>query len=174
MHTDNYEESCGRNEDVCGDILSYIVQYIKEYDFKSTTANIITVIKNLSAAIVLQYNTLQKFDKRFIEDCVSDIDSSPEIYPAIQKLTSLTCIIHFGDATKAIAHDLHKVVLECLLWWTCYSERASTGLSRTEIVTNLINLLPIYIQLNIHDKVRRTFSNTYNFLIVLYVYMHVH
>ena len=129
---------------------------MKTYDIKSTTT-IITVIKNLTAAIMLQHNILQKYDERLIEDCVSDIESSPEIYPAIQKLTSLVCNGHFGGATKEVAHYLYDVVLECLLWWTCYSERASTGLSRTGIVTNLINnLVRICIQLKIQDiyKVR--------------------
>ena len=40
------------------------------------------------------------------------------------------------------------------MWWTCHSEDVSTGLSRTGIITNICNLLPIYIQLNIYDKVR--------------------
>lgn len=63
-------------------------------------------------------------------------------------------LIYYSDAAEAIGHDLHGVVLQCLLWWTCHSEIASAGLSKSGIITNISNLLPIYIELNIYNKVR--------------------
>jgi hypothetical protein len=57
------------------------------------------------------------------------------------------------DAQKKIGHDLHKIVLHCLLWWTCHSEVASAGLSRTGLITVLADLLSDYIDLNLFEKV---------------------
>ena len=69
---------------------------IEAYEATSDTANIKNVIKNLSAAIVLEYNLLQNFNERFVVDSVRNVNSSSEIYSAIQKLTSLICIVHFS------------------------------------------------------------------------------
>lgn len=58
------------------------------------------------------------------------------------------------EAVQALAgHDIHKIVLKCLLWWTSYSETASNELSRTGMITNLTNLLSIYTNLGVSDKV---------------------
>ena len=60
---------------------------------------------------------------------------------------------------KKTANDLHYVILQCILWWTSHSEAVCAGLSRTGIVSNLTNLLPIYIRLNCLEKVRMSDCN---------------
>ena len=66
------------------------------------------------------------------------------------------CVLYlYVEASNEIACDLHQIVLKCLVWWTCHSEDVCAGLSRTGLITKICNLLRIYIQLNIYDKVRR-------------------
>lgn len=67
----------------------------------------------------------------------------------------LMCVFFFFlEATEKIVHDLHTMVLKCVLWWTCHSEVVGSGLSRTTLISGLCNLLPVYIKLNLHKKVR--------------------
>lgn len=53
-----------------------------------------------------------------------------------------------------VAHDLHTIVLKCLLWWTCHSEVTSAGLSRTGLISGLIGFLPVYVQMDFYKNVR--------------------
>ena len=53
-----------------------------------------TTIRNLSAAIVLQYSLMQSGEK-FREEIVRGMSHSSATFSAIRKLTSLLCIVHF-------------------------------------------------------------------------------
>ena len=58
------------------------------------------------------------------------------------------------EAQDKMALDVHKIVLKCLVWWTGLSAEACTQICRSGILTNLANLLRIFVNLGINDKVR--------------------
>lgn len=51
------------------------------------------------------------------------------------------------------AYDIRAIALQSLLWWTCDSDNAAAALSRTGLITVLVNLLRVCIQFNIVGKV---------------------
>ena len=53
---------------------------------------------------------------------------------------------------KRTAYDLHAVLLQTLVWWTCDSETAD-ALSKTGLITVLTSLLHDYVQFNGVGKV---------------------
>ena len=52
-----------------------------------------------------------------------------------------------------MALDVHMIVFKCLVWWTGLSAEACAWISRSGIITNLANLLGIFVNLGINDKV---------------------
>lgn len=79
-------------EDVNNDFVSYIASCLES--FMSGVIDTDTMVKNVSEAILLQC-TLMEQSKKCREESARRINSSPKKYSAIQKLTSLICIIFF-------------------------------------------------------------------------------
>lgn len=73
--------------------------------------------------------------------------------PYYNSVMYTTFVSDVESMERKTGHDICSDTLQCLLWWTCRSEIAASGLSKTGIITVLINLLRNYIQRNIIDKV---------------------
>ena len=76
------------------DFLLYIVDYINSFKANSEKFNTSSMIRNLSAAVVLQHNLMQS-DQMFREEIVRSIRYSSSTFSALHKLISLLCIAHF-------------------------------------------------------------------------------
>lgn len=76
------------------DFIPYIVECIKSYEANVEKLSTSSMIRNLSAAIVLQYNLMQ-YDEKLREEIVSCMNQSFATFSALQRLTSLLCIVHF-------------------------------------------------------------------------------
>ena len=76
------------------DFLLYIVDCINSFKANSEKFNTSSMIRNLSAAAVLQHNLMQS-DQMFREEIVRSIRYSSSTFSALHKLTSLLCIVHF-------------------------------------------------------------------------------
>ncbi len=75
------------HEEINTDFVSYFVNCIKSYESGIIDTSI--MVKNLSAAIVLQFRLMEW------DESARSINDSPETYSAIQRLTSLIGIVHF-------------------------------------------------------------------------------
>lgn len=80
------------HKEVKNGFVSYIVKCIKS--FESGMVDTSTMIENVSAAIVLQFRLMEQSGDKFREESARSINNS-SIYSAIQKLTSLICLIFF-------------------------------------------------------------------------------
>ena len=65
------------------------------------------------------------------------------------------CIIEIQGLQKITGIDVHKVVFEYILWLTSYSELLGSEISKSGAVTNLMNLLDIFVSCNVLNKVHK-------------------
>lgn len=166
---ENLETSQNQHQIMGHSFLSYIFNTIKSLETGSTKVDTSALIHNLCVAVVLQLQLMEECDDNslFLKD-------SLESYEAICSLTTIICVNHYKGmyyiiitysvyvlfvpldveaVEKKTGHDLHAVVLQNLIWWTCHSEIAASGLSKTGIITVLVNMLRHYVRFNIVGKV---------------------
>ena len=84
--------------------VSYIVDCIEA--FENGFINTDSMIKNLSAAIVLQYKAMEMSDDDFRKESARSINNS-SIYSALNKLLSYLCIIFLKGMQKGILLSLY-------------------------------------------------------------------
>lgn len=92
--TDETHQNLQKYVDNC--FLSYIMDVTKSLEGDSAAANIFNIIRNLSAATVLQFKLMEQSDNNFREETVRCIENSPEGYAAVFSLTSFVCVLQFN------------------------------------------------------------------------------
>lgn len=101
--------------------ISYIVDCTKSFEAGIISAS--TMVRNLSAASVLQYVLMKLSGVAFRKESAASLNNS-ESYSAIQKLTSNLCISYFNGKKKTklpsqenFPHPLMARVSSLLFFW---------------------------------------------------------